>query len=706
MRRHHPSPSSPSPAPGFTLVELLVAIAIISFLMVGVGQIFKSVSELVSGGTAAAEVEQMARAIERQMRDDFASLNAMSSDQTFIAIRMRELGDVNRNKTLDTDETAVYISQADRDADDRDIADGLFDNPYEPGSRAVTVRLDEIMFLGMFIGREAAYQSFEQMKHDRPDTLRPDIARIYYGQALRPPRDPNWPPAADASNPPRVPQRIFLPDGDFGQRRGDKNRFVTDLAAAYTDAMDFTDTTGRNEYAGDFILARQALLLAGGNAAGNVTTRNGDSSALTPAQFGDEREYAPYIRDLETLSRFWGVGGQGPYNFQLDHQGPRSGVYDGRNISGTFPPAPRLIQHGRVDICAQDRNDVQRWLEGEPWPTNGITPVSLTRDPKQQANAFNAGRFSLGAERDGYQNGQFSSTFDDDTDSPRAMLWQQPDPKVNLSLAYTGVRRGIRAAIAGAFTRLLVDDEPPFIDRSRDRGPSSITYPIDNIEAPSDAEDAYMDQHAVLATQCSNFEIAWRYASPDWPRAEKDIDVNGDSIPEFRTGDRIWIDITPLDPNNPDQTRSTVQYWTNHLDQAGASPGFGPIPASGGFDPIADGSTQPEIGYADWRNPPGQVLGRTFRRAVAQNPTQTDNSDIFIPLYNPDISMGAPAGADEYLAVWPFHPPAATGDGYDPAPFPKRLQIRVRMTLHDKQNRIPGGRKFEFIFNVSPGADQ
>ena len=105
---------------GFTLVEMLVAIGIISFLVVGIGQIFRSVGGLVSVGTAVSEVEQMARAIERQMRDDFEALSGTLAEDTFIAIRMREIGDVNRNGTLDSDETALYLSQEDREADSRD----------------------------------------------------------------------------------------------------------------------------------------------------------------------------------------------------------------------------------------------------------------------------------------------------------------------------------------------------------------------------------------------------------------------------------------------------------------------------------------------------------------------------------------------------------------------------------------------------------
>ena len=701
----------------FTLVELLVAIAVVSFLMVGIGQIFRSVGMLTSSGTAIAEVEQMARAIERQMRDDFESLSAVASEDTFIAIRMREIGDTNHNGALDANETAIYLTQEDRDADTRDIGDGVIDGPYDEGSRAITTRLDEISFIGApIIG---GYESFEQGEFGGQGVTAP-VARISYGHALRPPRDPKWPPEdpSDASAP-HVPQRMFIPDGDFGQAVGDDNRFVTDLGGAYGPAndFDFDKVTGRNEYAGSWILARQALLLGGGQAAGPMNT------SLVPARVGNTREYAPFIRDLETLNRFWGVNGPGPFGFDLDHLGPRSGRFDSNNLSNTFPPAPRLLLHGRTDICAQDLIDVKRWLQGEPWPTaTGATPVLIDQ---QEGYAYNDGRFAISADEDGYRSTNavaFSnSDFDNATTSPRAALWQRPDPTGPGAVPYLRTRAGVRTAIVGTMTRLLAEDDPVFLDRVRDQ--QGVTYPIDNFEAPVDAVDAFMDQHAILASRCSNFEIAWRLADPDWPRvtARNGVDVDGDGVPELRQGDPVWIDITPLDASASgaaaDRSRSTVRNWIFEIDPngrfTGQPPSFGSAPSPPPLAVEFLANQQPELGYDDWRkrNPAGdpQLATSDFTSAVVER-DQTSAPGVgsggpngWLPAYNPDISMGAPDGQKEYLAVWPFHAAATNGSGYESTPFPKRIQIRVRMTLHDEQNRLKGGKTFEFVFDVAPG---
>jgi len=707
----------------FTLVELLVAIAVVAFLMVGVGQIFRSVGDLTSTGTALAEVEQMARAIERQMRDDFEALSSMAPDQTFIAIRMREVGDTNRNKRLDADEIAVYLTQEDRDADGRDIGDGVIDGPYDEGSRAVTVRLDEIAFLAAPLN--GGFESYEQGEFGGTGVIASE-ARIYYGHGLRPPRDPNWPPE-DPDDPasPRVPQRLYFPDGDFAQGPGQlandpndaENRFVRDLGGEYSaggfDTGDFMNATGRNEFAGSWALTRQALLLGGGDVAGPQDT------ALAPAAVGNSREHAPYIRDLETLDRFWGFAGLGPYNFGLDHVGPRSGRYDARNVSETFPSAPRLIQHGRVDICAQGLRDVRRWLEGEPWPDTGATtPLAID----QQVSApFESGRFSSAASEDGYATniGFTDSAFNNPTRGPRAALWQRPDPSGSAPTPYLQTREGVRAAIAGAMTRLLVEDDPVFYDRSRDQ--EAVTYPIRNFETPNDPVDAFMDQHAILSSRCSNFEIAWRLADPDWPRVthRDGIDFDNDGTPELREGDPVWIDITPMNPAQfgagVDDVRSTVRNWLFELDPngrlTGAPPAFGAQPSNnGGFSAEQLASEQPELGYDDWRNPDGDQLATgEFANAVIEfgetaSPGVGSGSPNGWPgAYNPDLTMGAPPGQKEYLAIWPFHAASVSGDGYTETPFPKKIQIRVRMTLHDEQNRLAGGKTFEFIFDVAPG---
>jgi len=68
----------------FTLAEIVVAVGASVLLTVGVGQIFQSVGSIVSQGAAIAEVDQLARSIERQIRDDFDALNQMKDRKSVV----------------------------------------------------------------------------------------------------------------------------------------------------------------------------------------------------------------------------------------------------------------------------------------------------------------------------------------------------------------------------------------------------------------------------------------------------------------------------------------------------------------------------------------------------------------------------------------------------------------------------------------------
>jgi len=682
----------------FTLPELLVAIGAVALVVVGIGRIFQSISDLVGTGAALSEVDQMARTIERQLREDFAALNEMAADETFIAIRMREIGDVNRNNEVDGDpampspgnERAIYISLDDREADERDIIDGLFDTPYEEGSRAITTRLDEIMFLAPApAGTELT--SFQTDRAGRA-LRRAPFARIYYGHALRPAPDPEWPPDPDATDPPRVPRRQFIADGDFGQPVGATNRFTEAFSGALTSAADELDTVaGRNEYAGDWMLARHALLLDGGLAAGPLTSFRDQSGELRDNLEGEQIEYAPFVRDAQTLHRFW--ENLRATDGAFDHAGPSS--LDGDPAL----PDPRLLRHGRVDVCAQDLGDVRRWLEGE-------SPQWEIGDPVLAA-PFDQGLLSR---RSGSAYGEWPRDLEWDPQRPdgvQRFLWQRPPNADFLTTfsrpeeAFAANLRGIRSAIAGCFTRLQAEASPPQLDRREVAPGGSLPADPPNAQQPIDPEDALMDSHAIIAENCSRFEIAWTDGST--VREEFGVDFDNDGTPDLQEGDLVWFDITPIDPDDdPDRRATYRQLWEEF--GTGADPEIQFVAFSPQEDPFpfprdneyAAVRTFPELGYQDWRMPqtpfPSDLL------EIAED-DQVDPANNGLPRYNPDLTGGATRGEQEYFAIWPFRLPDESGQYV--RPWPKELLFRIRLTLHDSQRRLRGGKDFEFIFNVS-----
>ncbi|TVQ32855.1 MAG: type II secretion system protein [Phycisphaeraceae bacterium] len=664
-----------APRRSFTLTELLVAIGVVALMSVAIGQIFQTIGRIVSTGSAIAEVDQVARAIERQLRDDFDSLNRMPPDETFIAIRMREIGDVNRNERVDQNqnERAIYLTREDREAD---LRDGL--DPYEVNgqlrSRAVTRRLDEIIFLaasppgGLYVS--------QQLDHDknpgsRDSRLIPRVAtqaaRIYIGHAMRPGLDTD----ENRNRPPATPLRQYYPDGYDNPNLTFANR----QWGAF-----FGAENTRNEFGADWMLTRQPMLLFGGAASGQ------GSNFRSVAPIGNGREFSPFIRETENIARF-------PQTlFQLwTDEIPPNELDLIEDLHLPDDPEERLMSWGRVDIAAQNIDDVRRWLEGE---APGWMPGRLP-----SAVPFDAG---LLRDPDLFDSG-------DDFDLMNSPLWTRVDSS---TLQVTPQRRlqrnlaGLFSAIAGVFFRPLQESAPPIIERY----PTRNIDEVDQLPPGFQPSDALMDTHALLAARCSNFEVAWS----DGSTALRDIRIGGRTI--LNAGDLIWFDISPVDPDAnslgndiPGPGRSTYEWWatTNQIRRDDVqlrsyAPSLIPPPeaerAYRFFPPDF-----PEISIRRILTSP------TMRITDRANGVFTgDGSGLFsgVAPYNIAVTGGAPGAQAspfraEYLAIWPFR--TIDQNGNYTGPWRKNLHIRIRMTLHDAQGRLPDGRTYEFIFRVNPG---
>lgn len=661
--------SNPTPAArlvarsGFTLTELIVAVGAVALLTVGIGQLFNSVGKLVGTGSALAETDQLARAVGQQLRSDFNALNAMRADETFFAIRCRKLGDRNLNGALDANETVIYLNRDDREADNRDNV-----LPYAEGSRAVTVRLDEMMFLG-FAGDQGAYSSAQLTipAGGAASLLRPpatpatEVARIYWGHGLRPAPDTDFDLESPGSTGSNVPRRYWVADGDFGQRPRQRNRF--DPTSIYNGGL----VSGRNEFAGDWLLLRQTMLLYGGLAAGY--------EGVPGAPFDTNLNYAPHIRGFETspeanaLQRnpFY----QGGADLSDDPDDATRRPYQGANLNAPEWPHPRLMRHGRVDLCAQSAEDVRRWLEGVE-PTNnlpGAPPTFPTITNAQDATAFSSGFLnrSTGV-MEGVPAWDPSRPLEESNPLMDAPLWQRGLDSGGRTAAYNMF--ALRQAIAGCFQRFQADDRPPFVNRG-DTLSSSQAVQEPSRSANDPTESAYMDLHAVIGSRISNFEIAWTDGKV-WNYGQDrplDPDGNGPLRVIAERGDVIWYDLDFQRFNAP---RSTTDL-----------PGVDVSNIYGTRSESID--TAPEIA-------PG-----------ARNENRPIGGGWFIPAYNA-LNTGADPttnGDDEYLAIFPFRTPDDRG-GYSAGVYGKPIRIRVRLTVHDSQYRIEGGRQYEYQFTVNP----
>lgn len=726
---------------GFTLAEMVVVVALVALMTVGIGRLFAGVSEAVGRGMASSELDATARAIEESLRRDIEHMNATESENTFLVIRSVELGgDPDR---------PIYLSAEDAEAD---VRDGIA--PYEEGSLAIHTRLDEMAFLAEARGADA-YRTQQDDGLFTKGQPTAEAARLYYGHGLRPKVDPDWPPPEPAPvDAPAAPLRQFVADGWFGSPPGTDRR---DYLPADLDVI-----TGRNQYAGDWILSRQALLLYGPGATGVAQPASAQSS------FGEDREYAPYIRDLETLNRFWdnlladAPGG----NENLGWPGP---VYTRALAAAqgdTARPDPRLIRSGRVDVCAQSLTDVRRWLEGEDpdWdPADGYgapafadvngTAFGVPTDPGSRLSSLPRYEFNendlRGVSTESVQRSLWRRAGDAET-SPGIPDMPAPPTLLDINASngplddLTFNLIGARSAIAGVLTRPLVEFEAAESTRVEDIAftgtDADIRYAREH--------DASMDTHAVLAPRCSRFEISWSDGSY-WVR---DTDFDNDGTPDARAGELVWYDVSRLKPNDEENTESAERSTFAHLWERFGDNGNGQLRANSPIRWAArydDPDVQrldtydeqlgghegegvelelvPEIGYGTaedfdstptFRNASGSALGRRLWVKTAGDRTEdTANSPApasNAPYYNPDLTGGvptpdgwpdaAPASPSddmrEYLAVWPFRTPSSSGEWGDA--FEKNVYLRVRFTLHDPLGRVRDGRTYEIVLHVHP----
>jgi prepilin-type N-terminal cleavage/methylation domain-containing protein len=676
MHRSVPNNPTRRARAGFTLTELLVAIGAVAILTVGVGRIFASINGLVSTGIAIAEVDQVARTIEQRMRDDFESLSAMNRDETFLVIRMRELGHPDR---------PIYLSAEDREFD---IRAGI--SPYDEGSRAVYRRLDEMAFLAGD-GSPGQFTSAQADGFFTGGQVQSGYARLYWGHGLKPKLDPEYPAPDPADrfpqdeDAPRTRPRLFEPDGYFGDPAGAPDSPLATSGFAIT---------GRNQYASEWTLTRQPLLLAGPAVSGDI----GDLSRPTPAMAGytaalgstgARREYAPFIRDIETFDRMW----------------PDLGLSGDLNLPGNTEdyPDPRLIRHGRVDISAMSRDGVQRFLEGEPDNADGGAAIGEAALAGNPFRGVGEGSGRLGRRSTDNAPASASETFDINT--IQTPLWRWPREGQGSSRnRYADTLRNVRSGIAGTLIRPLLEVEPPELDHVFDFGARD----------EETSENALMDSHAVIAPRCSSFAIAWS----DGSRAKQEIDLNNDGKPEFFTGDLVWFDLTRVDPADPNEwDPEGIQRYTLEqiLAVTGGRPEISFIEWPEGMwtpnpSPFADKSVQDENGRPtnpeiNWRRQEAGSLNRLFG-ANASLPGQA--------VYNGDMTGGAPSWIDtpdtfEHLVIFPFRDSVRDNSDEGGVGFiegrtdewPKPSFIRVRLTLHDSQNRIDGGKQYEFIFPIN-----
>ena len=165
LREHMPRwKAGRAGARAFTLVELLVAVAIVGLLTVGIAQVFSLTGKTVSGGRRLSTLNTLASVIERQLRSDVASITR----DGFLVMRHHLVRD-------SVDNRGVQLWAGDEARRER--------------------RADELVFFA-----KGEFQTArEPLSLSR--NARSNVARIYYGQGVRSSLSPFATPSPQVDDP-------------------------------------------------------------------------------------------------------------------------------------------------------------------------------------------------------------------------------------------------------------------------------------------------------------------------------------------------------------------------------------------------------------------------------------------------------------------------------------------------------------------------
>lgn len=140
---------------GFTLVEILVAVAVLLVILLAVARIFSSASAVASQGQANADTLQELAACERQMRED---IQAMAAEGFLAIVSYRVRNDFHDASSVDP---TLWLDP-NRAADD-------------------WLRCDQLVFFTT--RRQTTHNYFAQSTVNRQASS--NMARVYYGHAFQ-----------------------------------------------------------------------------------------------------------------------------------------------------------------------------------------------------------------------------------------------------------------------------------------------------------------------------------------------------------------------------------------------------------------------------------------------------------------------------------------------------------------------------------------
>lgn len=691
----------------FTVVELMVAVVMLTAIIVATGKIFSTASKVASSGEATADVLQQGTILQEQMKRDVVKI---CRDGYFAIQCVAVRNDVNR--VLNPQLQAPLV------------------NPLLPAD--AIIRCDQVVFFTS--GNEVS------ARWAGPGDLATSgggqqsrAARVYYGHGVQFPGLLNDPLGTDPAQSAVSAVRPIItgvsptpsPPGGSGAR------FVPVTPWTWWDPASFrvgwrygssTQASGgpkvsvNQPEARNWVLARKAVLLTddGGRATfypepTNLALGGQMGSTSAPSVFGDRSYVAPNAADVGSDTA--------PYYQEMRNRNRVS-------ASPLLIPSP-MLQSGWIDIAASDLGKIRRTVAptlrlSSPMDLGGLDYLSTIAIPWTASTAGGGGG-TMGMPPS-WPAG------------PGQPAWPQATP-------VTVVGANSDATTVNGFThqrdRIMrgTFGTPAFGFLSASSGgatgqpPGLLGWPRSEKAVPNVDRKTDMLTSATLLTNCSSFQVDWTW-EPQTGRQRDDTGKIITAVSALRVGDPPGYSLTPDPPfielrgfepfasswpSTEESPFTTIrrQPWFG-FPETYTDAGFS-IPQSQwiGVSLAQDlQNSMPDVQQAgpgsDTSLPNNPKWANQHMRRVARwvegfaDGSQDQNSR--------PLAVTAPWGPTVpvrvYTAVFGFNQEEGftqTPDGFkvfrdDFTPWP--TQIRVTCTVHDPRLVLERGREFQFVIDV------
>lgn len=671
---------------GFTLVEMLVAVAAVGLISVGLAQLFKRTGDTLKIGRKVAALNEVAGVMERTMREDFQRM----SREGFLVIK-------HRYAVAGSDTQKVKIALT-KD----ELPNDLDSSANTPGR---VRRVDEVVFFTKGTAATAR------------DPVYPGVvatgtaARIYYGHGLQQTRDfagnpAAYTPEADDTNDDTFPARA----PSFGQ-------------------------DGPNKYAADWILLRHQTALIPPRLTASANRPIGVTTGPTNGRWADSRVQIGLQPAAADVFRYVAAGL--PLN-----SNPAVVPNVSQTVRGAVDSSVRLPKFGSgiIDIAATDLTSIRaRVLNAQYLGQTNLASMNAITEPVPggagtRAAPFALQRLTFGTSPDPYELLEALRPGE-------AVTYPIQDPR-QINLPYTD-KQPVTPTVS-RMKRWMMEAFPadpyPETEPQRERRMRCEAAPPDLIGTVSGApytgneEFRRSDQMMLSASNfivgCTEFIVEWSFGAT-YPT------TRGTNVPAnpLLRGQLIWHGLPRLADLNHDGTTAPDEYvahpYTSDepglrtsanefwVDQAQIYPAYNADLHP--FEAFNAAGASVGVDVARFFRPNGLQKSpwHVFETALFHEPT-TDSQNWRYPTVNPnDAQMTRLFSCFGYVdPTFAYHPPA-TGVGsagsseHDRAtrpdeptsvacPWPKL--IRVTVSLVEPSDPL-SEQTYQFIFRVPDAQD-